>query len=413
MNLLEKLREAGLTDDEIFQSFQFECSNVNVQNKNRKFTFGYKDNKNFDWAIIHYSKSGKIYKIINGRLLSSLQAQAEFIKTAICNTHGEHGYSINQRIIFSQKPLEGKFIWNDVFRIRPILNTSKIGKNLAWGINIETGILEETDRNLGPPYPIIIEVRTKNSPNNLINANRIFKSLDNYQWLICCILQPLIGVPSSITNQPKWIILQNNSEVQYHLAYEGFNSNETDINKGENFTEIDLPDAPTYVGEIDYYNSLWQNCNQVELPDKIKKYFFHYDNLVEEKKLKFNRALYWFNAGLTISNHWESAIIAFVVSIECLQENHSTEICPNCNRPKSSGPTKKFNEFMEKYLEIPDTLKDIVKRIYSDRSRIVHGRYAKAADEAFFSSSTFSNEVFVVQSFVRRALINWLVNGNS
>lgn len=408
MTLLERLREAGISDENIIITFQSKSGGYSSNSK-RSYSFGNSENPDNFWGELFFNKDGKLYKITEGNLLRSKKSQIDFIETTLNDIYGNHGYIIHHRILFSQKPLKGQFQWKNDFRIRPCSNTNHIGKGLAWGLK-DLG-LTNNEKHFGPPFPFILEVRTKKSSNHLIETNRFFEALDYYEWLLGLLLPHLLGSQIKGNSQPKWTMLQIGNNVEYHLAYESFGAHESDIELSDNFTKLEIPNVPRYEGNVDYYNHLWFKSKEIELPVNFEYYLECFDNLNYESKENFRRSLYWFNTGSRLYNQEQLSIIPFTVAIECLLPNPSIETCPTCEKPKGDGPTKLFKDFLENHLSLPENINHLKKSIYPKRSSMVHGSYAFASDNGFYSIGKFDDSEDMIENFIRRALINWLVNG--
>lgn len=408
MTILERLRNAGISDEDIIYTFQFKAGGYSTNGK-RSYSFGSSKNPESFWGEIYFNAKGELYKIVTGVLLASDESQLDFVNSALNDIKGEHGYIIRHRILFSQRPLRGEFQWKDDFRIKPCLNTSQIGKGLAWGL--DDFHLGDTEKHLGPPYPFILEVRTKKSPNHLIESSRYFEALDFYQWLLGLLIPALLGSPVGRNGQPKWTLLQKENIPEYHLAYEAFNAHESEIETGENFSVSNIPDVPRYSGDVDYYNHLWSQSSRIELPVEMEHYLTLVDKLSFEVKENFRRSLYWFNTGSRLYNQEQLSVIPFTIAIECLLPSPSSEVCPTCNKPSSDGPTKLFRKFIDKHLLLPENIEHLKKGIYPKRSSMVHGSFAFAADKGFFSIGKLEDSEIIFESFIRRAIVNWLVTG--
>lgn len=408
MTIIEKLKNAGISDEEIINAFQFRAGGYSKNGK-RSYSFGSSKNPETFWGEIHFNAEGELYKIIPGNQLATEKSQLDFVKSTLSDINGNHGYLISHRILYSQKPLKGKFQWKDDFRIKPCLNNLQIGKGLAWGID-DLGFLD-TNKHLGPPFPLILEVRTKRSPNSLLETNRYLEALDLYEWLLRLLIPHIQGSPVSRSGQPKWMLLQKENTPEYHLAYEGFNAHESELETGDSFSTSSIPDAPRYKGETEYYNHLWGNDNEIELHTEMEKYLEASEGLTGESKENFRRSLFWFNSGLKLYCQEELSLIPFAIAIECLLPNPSSEICKTCKKPTGDGPTKLFNEFLMEHLSLPEDIVHLKKSIYPKRSSMVHGRFALSADQGFFSIDKFTESEIVFENFIRRSLINWLLKG--
>ncbi len=403
MNILERFRNEGIQDEDIIRSFQHSSGGYS-KNKDRSYSFNLPSNQTL-LAVLRFNEKGKLHKIDLGNNLLSKKAQIEFVQTAKENIFGNHGYSIHHRVLFSHKPLRGLFLWKDKFRIRPCLNLSQVGKGLAWGIEHSNEIEQ---RYLGPPYPFIIEVKTRKSPNNIIQTDRLLAELDCYQWLLGLLVSGLLEAPPVTHNTPKWVLLMKPTGLEYHLAYEGFNAHESDIENGENFSALNIPDIPRHYQEVDYYNHLWVKDEEVLLPANIEISFELFDKMETKRRNDFTRALYWYNVGKRLYNQEELSIVPFATAIECLLPVATSQPCSLCGKQPGDGPTKLFNEFLKNHLDLPDNIDHLKKSIYPKRSTIVHGTKALQPDNSFFSIFNDSTSELATESFVRRALIKWL-----
>ncbi|HRA71797.1 MAG TPA: HEPN domain-containing protein [Flavobacterium sp.] len=408
MTILEQLRKAGISDKNIINTFMFKAGGYS-NNEKHSYTFGSSKNPEIFWGEIHFNGKGKLHKIVTGNLLASEKSKLDFVKNALSDIKGNHGYTIQHRILFSRRPLKGKFQWKDDFRIKPCINTSQIGKGLAYGVdNIH---LKDTEKHLGPPYPFILEVRTKKSPNYIIEHNRIFEALDLYEWLLGLLIPHLLSYPLN-NNYPKWVVLQKDGNLEYHLAKEGFSAHESEIESSDDFSALDIPNVPRYSGNEDYYNHLWIHSSEIELPVEMEHNLNSFDNLPTELKENFKRSLYWFNTGLKLYNNNQLSVIPFVTAIESLNPKPSEQCCPDCKRPLDDGPTELFREFLNKHLLLPKDIDNLKNNIYKLRSDMVHGNFATAADQNFHSIGKFEHHDFIAENFIRRALVNYLCTGS-
>lgn len=407
MTLLERLRKAGISDEDIISTFQFKTSGYRRIGK-KSYMFGNSENHDTLGATINFNKKGKLSEIITSKFLRSKKSQIDFVENILNDINGDHGYLIRHRILFSRKPLKGIFQWKDEFRIRPCLNKTQIGKELAWGIE-NSNNSNDTEKHLGPPYPFILEVRIKKSPNTIIETNRYLQALDLYEWLLYLLLPQLLGVHISKSGQPKWTILMRGDMPEYHLTYEGFNAHESEIESNDTFSTLQIPDVAKYTGEVEYYNHLWIRSNEIELPMEMEKYLNLYERLPIKTKEKFKRSLYWFNIGSTLYNQKQLSIIPFTIAIECLLPKPSQKVCPTCTKPLGDGPTKLFRAFMENHLSLPENIEHLKKSMYPKRSSMVHGSFAIAADYGYFTILDSDETELSTEIFTRRALINWLV----
>jgi|JI10StandDraft_1071094.scaffolds.fasta_scaffold132288_2 hypothetical protein len=408
MSFLEKFRNAGISDKDIIIAFNYKAGG-SVKIGKRCYSFGGPNDSEKVIAELRFNKDGLLHNIIPGKLLSNDRAQQEFIESALQDINGDHGFMVTHRVLFSQKPLAGMFQWKDNFRIRPCLELNHIGKGLDWRIDMD---LRGAHRHLGPPHPIILEVRTPRSPNFIIETNRYLEALDFYQWALGLLIPHIIGTPFSRSGLPKWISLKYKNEIQYHLAHEGFALNESEILETDNFSPLEIPNVPRYEGQEDYYNHFWFQRSEVELSNELERYLELIDNLPKDIKEDFRRALYWFDRGSGLGSQEEFSIIPFTIAIECLLPDPSNDICESCKKPKSDGPTKLFNDFLKEHLSLPNNIENLKKSIYPKRSRIVHGSYASAVDESFFSLVSDNSSGVLTEHFVRRSILNWLVTGN-
>lgn len=406
MNFLQKLRSENISDEDIIRAFQNICGGYSYSS-DALFTF----NKNgILFSNVNVSKKGTISKIEVGQYLSSPKTQNEFIQNLLFDLKECHGYKIANRVLMSYKPLNGQFKYKDYFRIRPLENLTMIGKDLALGV--EYSNLTKDNYYLGPPFPLILEVRVPKSPNNFVELDRTFKLLDTYQWLISLLFTGVYSYPNLSSSVPKWVVIKQDNLVKYHLAYESFGLHVDDNETKDNFSERSFPEIQKWEGEVDYYNHLWVHDKTLLAPNYLEALLNNFESLNDKQKSRFNRALYWYNVGQRLfkSEHGIS-VIAFTAAIECLLEPSNLEKCEACGGTKANGPTAQFNKFMATHLDIPDNISKFRDKIYDIRSDLVHGNNVNYVDTGFSSILNHQHQEMITQTFVQRALIGWLRTG--
>ena len=183
------------------------------------------------------------------------------------------------------------------------------------------------------------------------------------------------------------------------------------------------PPADEQLEEVEpeeYYAKVGHDGKGLRVPADLDQSIRCYMALSGENRAKFDRAIFWMEMA---SRQWDTSVsvsfAALVSAIESLTERGDRHQfnCPSCHKPTEHevpGATEKFRAILERYTP-GDTLKSQRNKMYTLRSRILHGRELMQLDQDFYSGwdppgwneRELNNELW---SLTRIALRNWLKN---
>jgi hypothetical protein len=348
-------------------------------------------------------KHGRISSIAPGRPLLSTQAQDALVERARTETAHNHGTVVVSRVLFAQRQLSGVYLWNNVVRISPCPATATIGRGLDWfdhGLPSNFG-----GGHLGPPFPLMLEVRIQRSPNPLLESNRTLRQLDTYQHLFTLLVVGHIGFAHWPPGR-LWTILKRGDLSENNLVHPGFSTNEDGRNN--DFLLREHSPAPVFEGG-DYYDHLWPQDSHLQVPSSLCADLQLFQSLPCEMANAFKRACYWYALGIQFRSESSLATVAFSTAIECLLPRATSSRCKVCGKPLGPGPTQLFNRHVKRYGTISAALHGRRKALYNVRSALVHGSHASRVDIDFMSTHRHSEDhILLLEIVSQRSLISWL-----
>lgn len=353
------------------------------------------------FATVRY-RDGLIASLKPGPALATGRAQDDFIARARIDAAQTHGTVVSSRVLFSGLPLKGAFKWRDQFRISPCPRRARIGRGLDW---FESHRFPDPAlSHLGPPFPLVLEVRTFRSPNPVLEANRIVRDLDTYQYLLTVLLHGRVRYVHHIAER-QWISVMRRNRIEYHLLHAGFDPGLD--GRAEGFVRRRMNLAPTYDGP-DYYNHSWGRDEQLQLPDTIDKDLIAFHGLRGDLLWRFNRACYWYSLAVQFNREPSLSTLGFAAAVECLLPRPSKSRCPSCGKSTGPGPTKCFTDHLKKYGVVPPSLNARRDAIYNVRSALVHGSHTKRTDDGFFRQVDSFVDPLLLEIVTQRSLLGWL-----
>lgn len=404
MSLLEQLRVAGIDDRDIGVILMFASGGGSRTISLGSTEFLTNDATPELFARVRF-KNGRVSLIEPGRRLQSLAAQNALVERAKGEVAENHGYMVVSRVLFSERRLTGTFSWSDSIRLSPCTNIANIGRGLNW-FDIEIPGLK-TNGHLGPPFPMLLEVRIPRSPNLFLQSNRMLRSLDRYQFLLTLLLNGNLGMVHW-PNNPIWATLKQNDAIENHLVQPSFSTSES--GQQDDFLTTEYPAAPIYTGD-DYYERLWPRDTELHIPSTLSSHLETFQALNKHSADAFLRACYWYAVGVQFRMETSLAIVSFSTAIECLLPRLSTKSCLSCGKPTGAGPTQLFKQHIKRYGKVTAALESQRDSLYAVRSALVHGTHASQVDIDFFSGQGKDRDHSLLLSIVaQRSLINWLVD---
>jgi hypothetical protein len=354
------------------------------------------------YARVRY-KRGRIKQIDPGPPLISASAQDALVERARTEAAQSHGTFVVSRVLFAERPLNGTYLWNDTVRLSPCPPTAPIGKGLNW---FDQGLPSHVaDVHLGPPFPLVLEVRIQRSPNPFIEGSRTLRQLDTYQYLFTLLLVGHIRY-AHWPSGGVWAMLKRDGLPENHLVHPGFSTNED--GRQDDFVVREHGPAPLFEGD-DYYDYLWSRDAELLLPASLEADLLRFHSLPRKLVSVLLRACYWYALGIQFRSEPSLATVAFSTAIECLLPRPSSLRCKQCGKPLGPGPTRLFNQHVKRYGTVIAALQGQRKALYDVRSALVHGSHAARVDIDFMSPRHhFEDHCLLLEIVSQRSLVNWL-----
>lgn len=407
-SLLGRLRAIGADDREIWALLNFNFPGAGQSSIGNGKIALLEDGSEDKRLVTISHKHGKLTGILPGTALQSHDDQGHFIekaKTELAPTYGSHVLS---RHLFTTYPLQEVFSWKDRLRLRPCSPTTIIGKGRNWyheGMQ-PLRLPHEPDPSLGPPYPLLMEVRVDKSPNHWIEANRGMALLDTFQYALTLLLVGDVRY-AIFPNEEIWAAMKaDRPEPEYHIVTPGFGDPEGGMH--DDFPDCQSPTAQLYQ-QSNYYERLWPGDTTLKIPATLASHLEKLFQLPGTSLRKFRRACYWYSLGIQHRAAQTLSIPAFSAAIECLLPQPRASNCGECGKPNGLGPSKLFKLHLDRYGKVSPELEKQSSSLYDVRSALLHGRRASVIDYGMFSFDNDSRwHNILMWSVARRSLIGWL-----
>jgi hypothetical protein len=108
----------------------------------------------------------------------------------------------------------------------------------------------------------------------------------------------------------------------------------------------------------------------MELPNDLEKSFDLFFSLPAQQQDRFLQASYWLNQ----ANRVDSFSAMFMHTIQAIEslawQPRSGTFCPRCNKPEGPGPTRLFNDFLDRFASGAIEGRRV---LYNVRSGLSHG----------------------------------------
>jgi hypothetical protein len=153
----------------------------------------------------------------------------------------------------------------------------------------------------------------------------------------------------------------------------------------------------------------------LDLPDVLEQLLDAIFAASRDDRDRFLRAAHWFQYARRVANVSRSgAYTALVSAVEALMGDVTPEsICPDCQRPLGTGPTKRFIDFVEQYAPATGVTAKDRRKLYSLRSALSHGGTLLHSDRYVWGGMTSASlseddDQRAMWLLVRVVLVNWL-----
>jgi hypothetical protein len=339
-----------------------------------------------------YDGSG-VADIIEGSALSaSLRKELyQYVEEAF----GDSGERVARAFLFSLDRVTGTWRSGDRFQILPVPP--------------EAPDAEESYA----AHPFVLEYPYKATPNAWLKLFRLEKSAHQLKLLLNLFLNGSITWKS--TSVRKHWVFQPVSHDRAVWAQEGFFIPDYPMDLAE-FSNISEFSNMKRKDNGDYFRLRGTSGGPLALPDCIDVLFARFEGLGSDRKRQFLRSCHWrWFAAMAWPDSRSAHYTSLISAIEALVEiPQGSPKCPCCKRQNSPGPTKLFEEFLEKFAP-GDQTKSQRREFYEIRSRILHGDRLLLSDLPWSWVGMQPNligeseKASEISQLVRIALINWLL----
>lgn len=392
MKLLERLRQITSDDHEIFALLNdgFDGSQSSGPSGRQELIFRTREHPAEAYLTLRFN-GNRITALTAGTRLNK-KLQDNLVEKATATLLGNVGSQVVSQYIFAKLPLKGQFRSGDSLRLRPPPPDTLIGNDLCDRQKIIDPLGNKMWAHLGPPYPILMEIRVKKSSASMLQSYWIIRELKRYQNALSLLLIGDIKYVHFPT-EPLWTSLYREQRIENHLIYPGFGDAHGGLH--DDYPESHEPIVSTYDGE-DYYERLWGADAELLIPNTLDRHLKLIQGLGLEQAKKFHRACMWFAQGVQFRSIETISIPSFSASIECLL-------------PRGNEIQKDFDALIERYGQLNDVTKPLAKQLYNARSDLLHGSFAHSSDTTRFSFKNDDHwQTMLIWIIANRCLIGWL-----
>lgn len=392
MKLLDRLRQLTPDDQEIFVLLNegFDGSRSIGRSGIQELAFSARNYPDETYLTLRF-KGNRITALVPGSRFNK-NLQDELVARAAHALQEDAGSHVVSRYIFAERPLRGQFDVGGFLRLRPPPPDTVIGSGLDERQKAADPFGKNEDKHLGPPHPILMEIKVKKSAALMLQSLWMMRELDRHQNLLTLLLAADIKY-AHFPSGPLWTSLLRGQRMENHLLGPGF----SDPHGGQHddFPDAQDPVVGTYDDE-DYNERLWVWDAELLIPKTLDKHLRLIRSLDTEQAKKFHRACMWFAQGVQFRSIETIGIPSFSTSIECLL-------------PRSEEITRNFDAFVERYGKLTTDTKSLAKQIYGVRSDLMHGSFAHTSDTGMSSFKSDDDwQTKLIWMLAKRCLIGWL-----
>jgi len=388
------LNYEGISTNEWVSLIQSKFSQIRRPPLSRELHF-YADNSSTLSLIIQFNKKNqpKALNIQEGadtKKLYELKEELEEIKEK------ENLVKFSQRILFSLRPVEGSFNYENKFQIIPLPEKNPRSQNYPLSLK-----------------PFILQYSYESIGSRIIDLERSQTKFKNILWLLNLFLnEPIVATYGFNQGQGLWInYFDTENKLQgpvYGLegySFDGFKMNIEGLtsfkgNKIQTIKDKDFFQMSPYSGE------------KLFLPKSIHFFWERFFLLNAKKKEKFLSACYWnYLSKHSYPKSLSMRLLKSVASLEALLPEEKKEKCSKCNKEIGDGIARRIYQLLQG-LSLEVDYKT-VKRIYALRSNPAHGRAFESELCSSWAMTLNQNDEMNYEHFTNNvaslALINWLV----
>ena len=392
LKILERLRQLTLDDQEIYAllhegfdgSQSVGCSGV------QELIFHTREFADESYLTLRF-RGNRITGITPGMRLTKA-SQDDLVERAKQALQEDAGSHVVSRYIFSERPLKGQLQVSNGLRLRPPPPDTIIGSGLDEWQKVADPFSKKVDEHLGPPYPILMEVKVRKSSSMMLQSLWMMRELERHHNALTLLLAADIKY-AHFPSGPLWTSLFREHRMENHLLSPGFSDPHGGLH--DDFPASQEPIVKTYDG-ADYYGRLWFWDAELLIPKTLDRHLSLMHFLDLEQASKFHRACMWFAQGVQFRSIETIGVPSFSASIECLL-------------PRSEEIKNGFDAIVDRYGQLTDGTKLLARNLYDVRSDLVHGSFAHSSDTGIFSFKNDDDwQTLLIWTVAKRCLIGWL-----
>jgi Apea-like HEPN len=352
---------------------------------------------------VEFSKRGQLIALkLADATPEKIAAIRDAINVDLLKTAGD---KVVREVLFSSFPVDGFFRFKDKLQIRPIPAESPKPPSRSFG-----------------EQPFLLEFRISESRNVFVTSIRRAREIRLLGATLAALLEGVITVNSHVMRS-HWVNVPVNGPgeplklesrcLAGQYIWPGLNAPSNDFSSVQEFPAIAQITGQTY-----YMRGRQLVGRSLEIPDTLGKLLSTFFSLPPEEERKFVRAAYWFSqAKSAYLNSKSYQYIALVMAIETLANDRSSaKKCPKCRRDLGNGPTRAFQQFLERYTPDFENGRALKRELYTLRCRLSHGSHLllEDMDSPLIPLAPMAVEEMnrgdLMYNLVRIALVNWLTS---
>ena len=325
-------------------------------------------------------------------------------------------------IIYTKCPLRGAFSYRDKFILQPITRTEIPHCPYAKHFPAFLDVCYEADEGLGEFDLVQKDIDVSNRFCNILTA------LSNFEFFTYQASATIWGrsAPSVRVEEmtEDEVASMNESTCNWIIAV-GYTYPEYvqdriihSLNVLEGNGLISSDSNPSYFTD----NPIQEEKEEVSLPKKVTDALDTFFSLDEEKRDSVYSAIVLVSDGIRLGlSHQSLGFVSFISSIETMIDLEYKGVkvghCKLCGQPQHSV-SKKFLDYLSRYVSKTDNSKRKFRRLYSLRSKIAHSGKLFVSDKEFslLNKDEMNSEWFTymeAQQLARLSLFRWLLLNKS
>lgn len=266
-------------------------------------------------------------------------------------------------------------------------------------------------------HPFHLQSVIRQNVNGFLTSQRWSRLTLERAWMLDAILRTSVNAYGP-RSQHLWTLREHDPE-QPPTGWHSHWTQEMYIDPGlpgllDDFTPASVPPIPEIPHDEYYGLDYLPGGDEVVLPDSLGQMLDTFERLGHGQRRRLMRAARWISAANDLwDHHVSSYYVALVAAIESLSSDDGAPRCPECGQVRNV--TKRFREFVERYVPKAPADEMSKERLYGIRSQLAHGKVLFDIDEAPWALLMLTpnwleqREAFdALSRLVKRVVVGWL-----